>query len=237
MLPVPKEQFIAVAERIAAELGFQLIGSLKSFLQFAFDYPIVLNKKGGVALHEAKTTAEVHRYLRGLLPEYFKKRSGVVSLKDCQTIPDPAVDTVLESFAKKPKTELAGIIEHHRLAMAAENKIGDLLEVYLAEKLEPRGWFWCCCNVIKGVDFLRPPESRDPALLMQIKNRYNSENSSSEKIRDMLEEHGCPVKIQKWHRCNANGSTAWASFPSNADGAFATEDGFQKFLREYPGKH
>jgi len=130
--------------------------------------------------------------------------------------------------------ELPIYSQYHQASMAAENKVGDLLELYLAEQLEPAGWFRCCCNIIKGVDFLKPG---NPVILLQVKNRDNSENSSSATIREYLREHGCPVEIVKWYRCkSADGTTCWQDFPGNADESLASEEGFRKFIRGYPDR-
>ena len=70
----------------------------------------------------------------------------------------------------------------HRDSMAAENFIGNLLESYLDRKLSNYGWVWCCGEMVKSVYFINP-ESNGFTLL-QVKNRDNSENSSSKSIRD-----------------------------------------------------
>jgi transcriptional regulator with XRE-family HTH domain len=68
-------------------------------------------------------------------------------------------------------------------------------EEYLAEKLLPYGWYCCWGETMKSVDFCT--QNGD---LLQVKNRSNSENSSSNKIRQ-------GTAIIKWHRINAsNGS-------------------------------
>ena len=153
---------------------------------------------------------------------------------EVQTVADPAVDTVLEAFGTVPKNQLPLYSQYHRLSMAAENKIGTLLEEYLAEHLESKGWFWCCGNIIKGVDFFRAGR---PVTLLQVKNRDNSENSSSERIRDLLRKEGCPVEIQKWHRCQSrDGKACWDEFPEPGGKAALTEKDFLKFIRDYPKK-
>lgn len=68
--------------------------------------------------------------------------------------------------------------------MASENIVGDLLERYLAEKLEPCGWIWCSGTSVKAVDFIHYDNEKDEWGLLQVKNRDNTENSSSSKIRD-----------------------------------------------------
>jgi SinI restriction endonuclease len=201
-------------------------------LQFAYDHPVVLNRKGGVDLGAVRKPEEVETYLTSLLKAYFARRARRVLLGDVKTVADPAVDTVLESFAQVPKDKLPLFSQYHRISMAAENKIGDLLEEYLANQLEPKGWFWCCCNIIKGVDFFRPGKQ---VILLQVKNRDNSENSSSEKIRELLRDRGCPVEIQKWHRCqSSDGKACWDDFPNVAGEVSLSEQDFLRFLRDYP---
>ncbi len=235
MLPLSRKDFLGLAHNIASELGQPSSRNFLEFLGFAYDFPRVLNKKGGVSLAGATTASEVERYLRALMTGYARKRDGRVEVNPVSTVPDPAVDVVLEAFSRIPKTDLPVYSQHHRISMAAENKVGDLLELYLAECLEPEGWFWCCTNVVKGVDFLKPGT---PVVLMQVKNRDNSENSSSSTIRDYLKEHGCPVEIRKWHRCkSSDGSTCWQDFPGNEGECLASERGFREFVREYATRH
>lgn len=74
-------------------------------------------------------------------------------------------------------------------------------------------------------------------MLLQVKNRSNSENSSSKRIRELVEMLGCPVKITEWHRCRASdGSTCWEALVDNQDLSLANEEGFHKFVRSYPRK-
>lgn len=232
MIPISSSQFINRAREITRELGHEVGENIEKFLKFAYRYPIVLNSKGGIKLAEADSPQEVERYLKALLRGYIKKRAAVIVLNEMGTIADPAVDIVLREWVKVPERELPVYSKYHRASMAAENKIGDLLEAYLAEQLESKGWFWCCGNIITGVDFLKVG---NPVVLLQVKNRDNSENSSSEKIRELLKQRGCPVEIQKWHRCkSADGRTCWENFPGNEDEMVANEKAFQRFLRDYP---
>jgi hypothetical protein len=231
MKSVSKKDFLQKAEQIARGLGHSIRFNLREFLEFAYDYPVILNRKGGVLLSVVSTPEEVERYLAGLLTGYFGRKARAIVLGEVQTVADTAVDAVLEAFGAIPKNELSLYSQYHRVSMAAENKIGSLLEEYLAEHLEPEGWFWCCGNIIKGVDFFRAGR---PVTLLQLKNRDNSENSSSERIRDLLRKEGCPVEIQKWHRCqSSDGKACWDEFPDSA-GALISEKGFLAFIRNYP---
>lgn len=77
----------------------------------------------------------------------------------------------------------------HNFFMSAENIQGELLEEYIAENVKNFGWLWCSGNSIRAVDFCK----RDGSALLQIKNKNNTENSSSSAIRN-------GTKIEKWYR-------------------------------------
>jgi hypothetical protein len=95
--------------------------------------------------------------------------------------------------------------------MGAENLVGDLLERYLASVLEPHGWIWCSGAMVKAVDFILPPSTSGGAWrMLQVKNRDNSENSSSSAIR-------AGTEIEKWHRTFSK----------------LSEENFERFVRTY----
>jgi hypothetical protein len=238
-IPVSRDEFLGIANDEAVALGEEL-GQLESVLEFIYEYPVVVSKRAGIQLGAAPDEETVRTYLRRLLRGHFGKRKAKISLNDVRTVADPAVGAVLEAFGHVPRRELAAFSEHHRRSMAAENKIGDLLEAYLANVLEPRGWIWCCGNLLVGVDFFKPSSGTGGGaterVLLQIKNRSNSENSSSKRIRELVAMLGCPVKITEWHRCRASdGSTCWDSLVENSDLSLADEKRFHDFVRHYPG--
>ncbi|MCS7069464.1 MAG: SinI family restriction endonuclease, partial [Meiothermus sp.] len=98
--------------------------------------------------------------------------------------------------------------------------LGDLLERYIANRLEPRGWIWCAGNIVSSVDFLR----EDLTVALQVKNRDNSENSSSSAIRE-------GTNIKRWFRIySRKGRTNWENFPF-ASGL--SEDDFHEYIKDY----
>ncbi len=111
--------------------------------------------------------------------------------------------------------------------MQAENIVGKLLERYVARLLESRGWVWCCGETMRSVDFIKVPEAGEVQLL-QIKNRDNSENSSSSAIR-------AGTTIKKWYRINSRtGKTRWELLVENADASKdekCNEQGFYAFVQ------
>jgi hypothetical protein len=110
--------------------------------------------------------------------------------------------------------------------MAAEQIIGQLLEEYIASKVEELGWIWCTGKMIKATDFIKfPMEAESQIVLLQIKNRSNSENSSSAAIRKGTE-------IKPWYRIDAEtGETRWENFPDILENDNLNEDGFREFIK------
>ncbi|MDC9616227.1 SinI family restriction endonuclease [Xenorhabdus khoisanae] len=144
-----------------------------------------------------------------------------------ETVPDEAVSLVLNVSFDIPEENLERIKEEHRLSMAAENIIGDLLERYLAEKLEPSGWIWCSGESVKAVDFIHYNQETDKWSLLQVKNRDNTENSSSSKVRDN-------TPINKWFRTfSKKNATNWDQFPDGISNKNLNEDDFKEFVINY----
>lgn len=161
-------------------------------------------------------------YLMVYLERYYRARQERLGLKEVTTVADPAVNVILRAFAGV-KESLETVATHHRRSMAAENLLGELLERYLAERLEPWGWVWCAGNTVRAVDFLYD----DLSVALQVKNRSNSENSSSSAIRK-------GTKIIKWYRVNAsNGRTNWENFPLTTQRDDFSEDDFYAYIEAY----
>ncbi len=231
MQNITKNKFLEMASKIAKGLDERIEPNFEAFLGFIYEHPGVANKKGKVELGTYSSKDDVEQFLQAYLKQNFKARKKKIVLKKVSTVADPAVDVVLETFGRHEKVNMRMMMEYHRASMAAENKVGELLEAYLASKLEPLGWFWCSCSILRGVDFFKPG---NPVQLLQVKNRSNSENSSSAKIRETLKEKGCPVKIGKWYRTESStGNTCWLDFEGNASGKLFTEEGFYEFIRTY----
>ena len=107
--------------------------------------------------------------------------------------------------------------------MAAENMVGELLERYIHAELSKFGWIRCWGEATKSIDFIKP-ESAD-FIMLQIKNRDNSENSSSKAIRDGTD-------IKHWFRTFAKtGATNWDAFPDINARTVLSESGFQDFIK------
>ena len=138
------------------------------------------------------------------------------------TIADPIVKTIINArLTELTANSLAQIEYAHRLSMSAENIQGLLLEEFLAEQLADYGWYCCWGESVRHVDFCNVNGS-----LLQVKNRSNSENSSSSRVR-------INQPIEKWYRVDAKiGSYRWAYFNQKYNTARFSEDNFVMFVQK-----
>lgn len=138
------------------------------------------------------------------------------------TVADPIIDTIINArFPKISNQSLRHIKFAHRLSMSAENILGLLLEEFLAEQLIRLKWHCAWGESIRSVDFC----SEDIHLL-QVKNRSNSENSSSSRVR-------LGTDIIKWFRVNATtGAYMWDGLNKRLGVDIFSEDAFKSFVRK-----
>lgn len=143
-----------------------------------------------------------------------------------RTVPDPIVGLVLSAHFGIEHQRVPQLERDHQAAMAAENVVGKLLERYLAVRLEQHGWVWCAGDFVKATDFVMRDDN-GVWLALQVKNRDNSENSSSAAIRQ-------GTTIEKWFRTfSRSGDTNWASFPGSPQKYGVSEDGFRQYVLAY----
>lgn len=102
---------------------------------------------------------------------------------------DPAVKKLVEIATGINEKEANAQERHHNLFMSAENIQGDLLEEFIAINIRKFGWLWCKGNILRAIDFCNEGGS----VYLQIKNKSNTENSSSSAIR-------VGTEIKKWYR-------------------------------------
>jgi hypothetical protein len=157
----------------------------------------------------------INKFMKG-----YNNRPSIRHSNPTSTVPDPIIDHIIKARISKFSKEDIDLIRFgHRLSMAAENILGLILEEYIHNKSIKLGWSCCWGNSIQAVDFC----SKEGQLL-QIKNRSNTENSSSNKIRN-------GTKIEKWYRVNATkGTYHWEELNkilNNAD--LFSEDDFIQF--------
>lgn len=154
--------------------------------------------------------------------KYFSKRHETTVPSIPTTVPDPLVSLIMVHFYGHSEVSAEKIKVEHQHSMAAENIVGELLEKYLAENIENLGWVWCPASLVKHTDFIK--KSGNEWVLLQVKNRDNSENSSSAAIRG-------GTKIIKWFRTySRTGESNWENFPDSAAVKVLSEINFKKFV-------
>jgi SinI restriction endonuclease len=159
----------------------------------------------------------------------FEKRISQRTSNPPGTVADPIVDTIIGArLSGLSADQLSQIKFAHRLSMSAENILGLLLEEYLAEILAEYGWHCCWGEVVRHVDFCH-----NDGTLLQIKNRSNSENSSSSRVR-------LHQPIEKWYRVDAKtGQYQWAELNQRCNTDRFSEVGLidfvQRVLSQNPG--
>ena len=150
----------------------------------------------------------------------YENRISIRKSNDSKTISDEIVNVIIAERLKLSEKNVELIKQAHRLSMAAENILGLLLEDYLANELSRFGWVCCWGSCLKSIDFCN--QNGD---LLQVKNRSNTENSSSKRVRD-------GTKISKWFRINAsNGRTQWEQLDTLIGTSNFTESKFVNFVR------
>lgn len=161
-----------------------------------------------------------------------RSKEQKLTLSRPSTIPDEAVSVILQQCCGFTKQQTEQIKLEHQLSMSAENLVGALLERYIAQVLEPHGWVWCAGDFVRAIDFIKYNQSTQLWEAVQVKNRDNTENSSSSAIRQGTE-------IEKWFRTYSKPSkkratnTNWENFPEAEFRDQLSEEGFLQFIRDY----
>lgn len=175
------------ASEFSAELNLDWEGDVK------FVFSVIANDEDRVPGNVSGETAQqaIKKWLEKYKGAYDNRASQRVSNLP-GTVADPIIGMIIGARLEHlSDDDLMKITYAHRLGMSAENILGLLLEEYLATRLRDYGWHCAWGETIKSVDFVN-----EQGNLLQIKNRSNSENSSSSAIR-----HG--TEIDKWHRIKA----------------------------------
>lgn len=138
------------------------------------------------------------------------------------TVADPVIEKIIGSrLTNLSEIDLSNITDAHRLGMSAENILGLMLEEYLSKNLQNHGWHCAWGETIKSVDFVN-----ENGKLLQIKNRSNSENSSSSTVRSGTD-------IQKWYRIKADKvEYMWDDLNKICGTENLSEETFVKFVKE-----
>lgn len=131
-------------------------------------------------------------YLKAWVKEYNDGITNLTSKKAAtakSACSDPALRLIVSTACNHDNDTISSEQTAHNLFMSAENVQGELLEEYIASKIRCYGFIWAAGTVMQSIDFC----STDGTVLLQIKNKNNTENSSSSKVRE-------GTTIEKWYR-------------------------------------
>lgn len=165
-----------------------------------FSYAINYNPELFVSLHHNIDIDDISEdYFKKWIRRFINERLQPSTEKKLKTYMerDAALTTRVEKVTKASADDLEKYIYGHAIYMSAENFNGAILEEYLSIILEPIGWIWCSGSVFRAIDFclLDYDDSKNDSVMLQVKNKYNTENSSSSAIRS-------GTTIIKWNRLN-----------------------------------
>lgn len=154
----------------------------------------------------------LERYTRGL------QWNGIPDTP--KTHIDPVVVSILETKTGATAKE---ILHTKKWITAVEGSIGFILERYIDSKITDGEWVWCAGSVVKSTDFIR--KTPEGWVQLQIKNRNNTENSSSAAVRN-------GTQIKMWFRLfSLTGKTNWETLPSFLGRDYGmSEPDFQDFV-------
>lgn len=158
--------------------------------------------------------------------KYREARKKKPKIKDIHTKTDEVAVLLLKNKFRLNDGEVNLMMENSNKVKAVTNEIGNILEYYLAKRLSQYGWIWCAGEVVKSTDFIKK-SSDGKWRMLQVKNRENTENSSSSKVRE-------GTNIEKWYRFNSNtGKTRWDKFPDDDVKNVLSENDFIKFVNSH----
>ncbi len=129
----------------------------------------------------------------------FSERPSVKENLPSRNVSDRAVDdallAVVEGLSEK---EIEMFRLSHRILMASESILGNLLLEYIHTKARPYGWSVCWGNCLYGVDLCS-----EDGLMVHIRNKSTTEVSLNDRNR-------VGSRVKKWFRINArNGNLKW----------------------------
>ena len=191
------ESFDDIRETFLGILGeFPMSELNKSNLIKIFDYAAIypdLFPSINVSKNHIETDEKVIGYLRNWINKFYLERENPALSKPLKNFGeiDNALFRRVSGISNELKENYAKLLEAHYIIMDAENKNGATLEEFMANVLEKHNWIWCSGSVLSAIDFCKLESAE--TLLLQVKNKYNTENSSSSKIRTGTE-------IKKWNR-------------------------------------
>lgn len=204
-------------EKLAEEFGFLIMATseyeeIVNIVKLCVHYGVVNKLKTSAPINRLDSKEEqLIAYTAVWLKKLVRNRSNSLlertakPLSERDVVRDPALKAFLTHYYKVNDAEINSeeidlSIDNHDLLMSIENIQGHLLEAYIASKIcsAPFNFIWLDGEIVKAADFAleyNKSETEKALYLLQIKNKYNTENSSSVTVRQ-----GTTVEIKKWYR-------------------------------------
>ncbi|CAK2585666.1 Type II restriction enzyme [Vibrio crassostreae] len=206
------DQLLLKTQNTAQKLNYSWTKSATVVLRYSFREDLSPNFRGKDAIES---------WVKAYFGDYHN-RPSVRNANQSKTVNDSILDEIIGShMSNLDRLSLRAINDAHRLAMASENILGVLLEEYLDSKLSSYGWHCAWGSTIKAVDFVS-----NEGVLLQVKSRNNTENSSSNKIRK-------GTTIKKWWRFHSTkGTTNWEQLNESLGLDILSETDFLEFVRK-----
>lgn len=212
---------VEAAKRCGVADGQEII-RFQTVCAFLADNPALLSWRG-----HNKPNPATGEGINQLAAKFFGVRSKKAWPGEPTTVPDQAVSIVMQAVYGYSGEQTERIKTEHQHAMSAENIVGALLERYIASVMEPHGWVWCAGDFVKAIDFIKYQAATGRWQSVQVKNRDNTENSSSAAVRN-------GTVIGKWFRSfSRKDATNWGEFPEPEFRNLLSEAGFRRFLVDY----
>ncbi len=215
---IEKSSTLKIAQAKAEELGIDWQSGVKFVFLACMNHTDLAPSSIGTKKDTGEDVIEkwVQKYYDAYNNRISIHRSNLPS-----TIADPIIDVIIKGrLTHLDDSALNKIKYAHRVSMSAENILGLLLEEYLATILKSKNWHCAWGETIRSVDFCSTTGG-----LLQIKNRSNSENSSSSRVR-------IGTSIEKWFRIDAiSGEYQWKTLNSKY-GVKCSEESFRAFVHD-----
>ncbi len=213
------DEVIRIAEEIALELDIDWNDCS------CHVFTVIANDVGRAPANIGGKYDNEHAVIKKWLNKYKGGYEGRVSQRASNppgTVADPIIEKIIGTrLPNLTDADLNKITHAHRLGMSAENILGLILEEYLADNLNASGWHCAWGETVKAVDFVN-----EDGRLLQIKNRSNSENSSSSSVRD-------GTVIEKWYRIKADRvEYMWGTLNTLCGTTHLSEEAFVQFVRD-----
>jgi hypothetical protein len=202
---------------------------ISTVLEFLYTFPNMYKSKKRKDIPDPSTENGKYQ-IKKIMEDAFSKK---IIPSAPETIPDPVVSSILEVSYGIKHEKLSDIAKEHQLSMGAENVVGALLENYINSESNKYEWCMCAGEVVHGTDFIRKMDENNTWELLQVKNRDNSENSSSSTVRELIKQNS-GIVIKKWYRTKSRtGKTNWENFPDENLKNILNEFSFQNYVKEY----